>query len=308
MAVYSGALIQWESKQQPFGTLSSSEAELMGYTDALTMGESCATIAAILESGDGNEAVDCVLHGDSQSGIRILQSPDGPRRTRHLRLRSFVLRERIRTGCWRAKHEPGASLSVDLLTKSIVSPAAWSRFCEFTGLGVGASIDLNNQENSSRLKKLVALLSGLIGVACWQPVQELAKVAKCVTVAAVAASIACLMGGKGREDLSRDCNPALAWTKASKESSVEKRKIQDGTREDEPVLTIGRDTSPTGSSGRDRSCKPWMQQPPHLSALRAPVRHVGLGTDLPWELMIEISITADRKRSVGVPWCGIGWR
>ena len=60
MAMYSGALIQWESKQQPFGTLSSSEAELMGYTDALTMGESCATIAAILESGDGNEAVDCV--------------------------------------------------------------------------------------------------------------------------------------------------------------------------------------------------------------------------------------------------------
>ena len=81
MAMYSGALIQWESKQQPFGTLSSSEAELMGYTDAL-MGESCATIAAILENGDGNKAVDCVFHGDSQSGIRILQSPDGPWRTR----------------------------------------------------------------------------------------------------------------------------------------------------------------------------------------------------------------------------------
>ena len=92
MAMYSGALIQWESKQQPFGTLSSSEAELMGYTDAL-MGESCATIAAILENGDGNKAVDCVLHGDSQSGIRILQSPDGPWRTRHLRLRALCGRE-----------------------------------------------------------------------------------------------------------------------------------------------------------------------------------------------------------------------
>ena len=198
---------------------------------------------------------------------------------------------------------------MDLLTKPIVSPSAWSRFCEFTGLGAGASVDVNNQENSSRLKKLVALLSGLIGVACWQPVQELAKVAKCVTVAAVAASIACLMGGKGREDLSKSCDPALAWTKASKESSVEKRKIQEGTREDEPVLTIGRDTSPTGSLGRDRLRKPWMQQLPHLSALRAPVRHVGLGTDLPWELMRFQSppTGTDRWECLGVGLGGGEW-
>ena len=81
MAMYPGAWIQWESKQQPFGTISSSESELMGYSDALTMGESCATIVAVLESGDANDPIDCVLHGDSQSGIRILQSPDGPWRT-----------------------------------------------------------------------------------------------------------------------------------------------------------------------------------------------------------------------------------
>lgn len=148
MAMYADAPIQWESKQQPFGTLSSSESELMGYSDALTMGESCASIVAILESGDANEPMDCVLHGDSQSGIRILQSPDGPWRTRRLRLRSFVLRERIQTGCWQAKHEPGASLSVDLLTKSIVSPNSWQRFREFTGLRLG-TVSKIEQENDS---------------------------------------------------------------------------------------------------------------------------------------------------------------
>lgn len=90
---------------------------------------------------------------------------------------------------------------MDLLTKSIVSPSSWSRFREFTGLRTGAST-IEAVENNSRVKKLIGLLSGLIGVACWQPMQEHGKVAKCVTLAAVASSVAGLMGRKGGEDLS----------------------------------------------------------------------------------------------------------
>ena len=259
MAVYSFALIQWESKQQPFGTLSSSEAELMGYTDALTMGESCATIVAILESGDANEAIDCVLHGDSQSVGRLGMSPE-----------------------------------LLLLTKPIVSPSSWSRFREFTGLCTEAA-SINAMEDGSRVKKLIRLVSRLVGVACWQPVQEHARVAKCVTIAAVASSIACLMSKEGV--------PAPAWTKASRESGVERRENQDGTRED------GRDTSPTGSLGRERTRKPWMQQPPKMSALRAPVMHVGLGTDLPRELMrFQTPPTGnDRWECLGVGLGGGEW-
>ena len=284
IAMYSGAPIQWESKQQPFGTLSSSESELMGYSDALTMGESCASIVAILESGDVNEVMDCVLHGDSQSGIRILQSPDGPWRTRHLRLRSFVLRERIRTGCWQARHEPGASLSVDLLTKSIVSPPSWRRFREFTGLCAGAT-QVKEAEDCVQVKRLIGLLSGLIGISCWQPVSAVAKVAKSVTIAAVASSVAWLMGRKGGDDPKKEGEPAFARTGASKEGNVERRKCQEETRENEPVSKPGRDFSPKGSPGGASACEPWIRQPPRVSALRAPITHVGLGTDLPWELM-----------------------
>ena len=44
LALWGGALVQWESKRQPFAALSSTEAELIGYVDSLTMGESLQVI------------------------------------------------------------------------------------------------------------------------------------------------------------------------------------------------------------------------------------------------------------------------
>ena len=40
MAMWGGCLVAWESKSQAFATLSTTESELLGYVDGLTMGES----------------------------------------------------------------------------------------------------------------------------------------------------------------------------------------------------------------------------------------------------------------------------
>ena len=40
MAMRGGCLVAWESKSQAFATLSTTESELLGYVDGLTMGES----------------------------------------------------------------------------------------------------------------------------------------------------------------------------------------------------------------------------------------------------------------------------
>ena len=40
LAVWAGGLIQWESKRQGFATLSSSEAEVTSYVDAMCLGDS----------------------------------------------------------------------------------------------------------------------------------------------------------------------------------------------------------------------------------------------------------------------------
>ena len=83
IAMDGGCPIQWEWTQQAFGTLSTLESELLGYTDAMVMGES---VSAVIDIPDGNQLYNGAVYGDNQSGLRLLESPDGPWRTRHLRL------------------------------------------------------------------------------------------------------------------------------------------------------------------------------------------------------------------------------
>ena len=59
---------------------------------------------AFLEGNKLSEGDKVLYNGDNQSGLRLLESADGPWRTRHLRLRSFVLRERMRWGFWKGRH------------------------------------------------------------------------------------------------------------------------------------------------------------------------------------------------------------
>ena len=132
IAMYGGCPIQWESKQQAFGILSTSE--LLGYTDAMTLGESVSSVLDILEGNKLSEEGDKVLYGDNQSGLRLLESPDRPWRTRHLRLRSFVLRERMKWGLWKGRHVPGAQLASDLLTKAVTSMPSWTKFYNFMSM------------------------------------------------------------------------------------------------------------------------------------------------------------------------------
>ena len=51
MACYGGSLVQWLSVRQAFTTLSTAEAELVGYLEAMTMGQSVAVVLGILENG-----------------------------------------------------------------------------------------------------------------------------------------------------------------------------------------------------------------------------------------------------------------
>ena len=109
---WGGATVQWEAKAQPFAALSSTESELIGYVDALTMGESFGAVVNALENNRLALEGQYCLRGDNLSGLQLLSSPDGPWRTRHLRLRSFVLRERIANRDWEVEHIPGAELCV----------------------------------------------------------------------------------------------------------------------------------------------------------------------------------------------------
>ena len=90
-----------------------------------------------------------VLYGDSQSGIQVIFNPNGPWRSRHLRLRSRALHEAVQQEVWKVKHMAGVELAADFLTKPITVGATWSRFRRFAGL-----YDMAEPEDLEILKKI----------------------------------------------------------------------------------------------------------------------------------------------------------
>ena len=74
--LWGGALVQWESKRQPFAALSSTEAELIGYVDALTMGESLQVILNILEHNALVDDGQFEIRGDNLSGHPPLEAEE----------------------------------------------------------------------------------------------------------------------------------------------------------------------------------------------------------------------------------------
>ena len=215
---YGGAPVHWQSKQQPFGTLSTTECELVGYAEAFTLGEAAASLVNILEQNKLEDEGVKVLYGDSQSGMLLLRSPDGAHRARHLRLRHFVLR--IRLGDWLARYMPGKGLMSDLLTKPIVTRGQWTKFYDFLGM-VDTTTQSGDDFPSSvgatmgpSVAKIAGCVAALGALASWGPRDDGSKIAKAVGLVAVAAYTAKLVGGSmiqktSKKDLKRAARLAV---------------------------------------------------------------------------------------------------
>ena len=163
MAFYGGGLVQWEASRQSFAALSTTECEVMGYMEAMVMGDSVSAVLDCLEGGPWLQGdAEKILYGDSLSGVALLTNPDGPWRTRHLRLRAFALRERVRDGSWKLRHVKG-----DFLTKAITVRAAWQKFTSFVGM-IDVAVKAVEPEGSEvkRLTKLLGVGLALGLTAC----------------------------------------------------------------------------------------------------------------------------------------------
>ena len=159
LAYYGGCLIQWESSRQAFGTLSTAEAELVGYCEALVMGQSLESLLDTLEEGSWSaEKGSRVIYGDNQSAQSIVTNPDGPWRTRHLRLRSFVLREQVAMKAWMIRHVDGSKLVADFLTKGVQSKVSWEMFYAMASM---KRYTIPSEVDEGSLAKLIGLVTGI---------------------------------------------------------------------------------------------------------------------------------------------------
>ena len=208
-----------------------------------------AAIVNVLEDHKLHLEGEQILCGDSQTGLKILVAPDGPWRTRHLRLRAYVVKERIQQQCWRTLHVPGTELPSDLLTKPIVNPASWQKFFHFLGARVSSGIG-QKDEHQSVCSRLQAVVAGILGMAVWNPIHEAHKIARCLTITALVAYLA-----SKAQDLKKIIGhlPAESQAEAPRgRDSVETRSV----REDEPTALGGeentrsvREDEPTAGMG-----------------------------------------------------------
>ncbi len=109
-----GTAVFWRSGRQHLIALSTAEAELIEFVDAITAGESIAVVINELV-GEVKKYGWC----DNMAALGILSNEGGNWRTRHLRFRSAFTRQLVLKGEWIAQHLLGANMMADIGTKPL---------------------------------------------------------------------------------------------------------------------------------------------------------------------------------------------
>ena len=127
IGMYAGAPLMWESTKQPFTAFSTTESELLGLCESMQVGQS---LEAVLTAVYGGGRFEKLLASDSTGALSVISRPDGPWRTRHLRLRATCLKEKLNSPMcdWFSYHQRGSELCADHLTKPIQAKGSWEWF------------------------------------------------------------------------------------------------------------------------------------------------------------------------------------
>ena len=174
------------------------------------------------------------LHLSPSSGLLC-----EPRRTRHLRLRSHVLRERLQLKLWHPEHVPGADLCSDLLTKAITLPRSWSAFGEAVGLKSAAMSSSVDGERSSKAMKIACGAAAALGmITALRGLSGVTRVASMLGVAALAALVGSASTKTAVRQSKKRSNPAPSrhekrWSRENEPDPC--RKVHEGGTENRQV-------------------------------------------------------------------------
>ena len=122
---YLNAPLVWRSARQSMVTLSTAESELVESIEGALMGYSVQDLLYELTGVSPK----LEIHIDNQAALALLCGSTGSWRTRHLRLRSSWVKERITNGEIVVVYEPGESQRADIGTK----PLARDRLLQLVG-------------------------------------------------------------------------------------------------------------------------------------------------------------------------------
>ena len=224
-------------------------------------GDSVSAVLDCLEGGPWLQGdAEKILYGDSLSGVALLTNPDGPWRTRHLRLRAFALRERVRDGSWKLRHVKGETLVADFLTKAITVRAAWQKFTSFVGM-IDVAVKAVEPEGSE-VKRLTKLLG--VGLALGLTACLPSSVGRAVGLASLAVGLAKLYSdavppvdraNEHPKALKNDQEPVGQRAQDANQEPIGQR-ARDADKEPAGQRARGADQEPAGRRARGANQEP----------------------------------------------------
>lgn len=126
---YAGGVISWLSQRQASVAISTTEAELVAASEAARELVWLTRVMKVLTELKYTPA----LHVDNEAAVRLAHNPEFHKRTKHIRIRHFYVREQVAEGAIEVKRIGTTDQPADMLTKGLPRPK-FSSFC--TALGI----------------------------------------------------------------------------------------------------------------------------------------------------------------------------
>lgn len=121
LCLYAGGAIAWQSKLQSTVAISSTEAEIVAASEAA---REAIWLKKVLKDLNGDRhAPQTILFVDNESAIKLASNPtEFHQRTKHIRIRSFFIRECVKDHSVILSHVKGTGQIADMLTKPLYGP------------------------------------------------------------------------------------------------------------------------------------------------------------------------------------------
>lgn len=118
VCMYAGGAVSWMSQRQTSVALSTTEAEIVAASDAA---KEIVWMKQLYEECDSIKSVP-ILKVDNEAAIRLSQNPEFHRRTKHIHIRHFFVRELVQENSVIVEKVPSEFQLADLMTKPLFKP------------------------------------------------------------------------------------------------------------------------------------------------------------------------------------------
>ncbi|KAG5871370.1 hypothetical protein JTB14_028903 [Gonioctena quinquepunctata] len=116
--IHAGGAISWLSQRQAMVATSTTEAEIVAANEAT---KEIIWLSRLFEGIIGLKHVP-ILQVDNSAAVRSVQNPEFHRRTKHISIKYFFIREKISEGKLGVQQIPTEEQIADMMTKSLPRP------------------------------------------------------------------------------------------------------------------------------------------------------------------------------------------